>query len=76
MLQTLTTMGSVLLSAGMAGIICSELARDRLALRAALRGTANLSVAPLPSRTHRIASPRSAQFIRIAPVASPQRVAA
>ena len=75
MIETVTTMVSLILSAGAVGIIGGSMWEDRQALRRALvcSGT---GLKALPPHTHRVAGPRPARFIRLQISSAPLRVAA
>ena len=76
MIETLTTMVSLLLSAGAASVIGMTLWEDRLALGRALAGTPAFVPAPLPPHTHRVAAARRARIVRMDVSANGTRVAA
>lgn len=75
MLQTVSTMISLLTCTGAAGVIGFSLWEDRQALRLALAGAGRMAMPPLPPHTHRIAGPRPARFITMSAPA-PVRAAA
>lgn len=75
MVQTISTIISLLL--GMAGVavILVTLMEDWHALGAALGTTGSGTFPPLPPRTRRLVSARPARMIVIRPIVSPSRVA-
>ncbi len=75
MVQTVSTLFSLLLSAGAMGVIAHSILENRLALRIALHGSKPMPVV-LPARTHRIAAPRAARFIRLEAAPAFRRAAA
>ena len=76
MIQTISTMVSLMLGVGGAGVIAAALIEDWQALRHALAPIAGGSLPPLPPHTRRIAGARPARMIRLTPASSPLRAAA
>lgn len=76
MLHTVSTMVSLMLSAGSCGLIAASLLEDRAALRRALARAAGPDLPPLPPHTHRIAGARAARIIQLMPATAPLRAAA
>lgn len=76
MMETVTTMVSLLLSAGAAGVIGASVWEDRHALRRALGNPAADVLPPLPLHTHRVVGPRPARFIKVQVTTSQLRAAA
>lgn len=75
MIETLTTMVSLILSAGAAGVIGHAMWEDRQSLRRALACPGGVS-RTLPPHTHQVAGPRRARFITVRTASEPLRVAA
>ena len=75
MVETVTTMVSLLLSAGAAGVIGVSIWDDRQALRRALTCSGS-AMRALPPHTRRVAGPRPARFIRLQGSAALLRAAA
>lgn len=75
MFQTVSTLFSLLLSAGATGVIAHSILENRSALRIALHGSRRMPMV-LPARTHRVAAPRAARFIRLEVAPASRRAAA